>query len=235
MGTDDKKNRAMELAIQIAMSRAKRTIENFVYEFNELNHFANEDVKVKRMQPIIDVAIENSKNVIKELSKKFIAIEKEHLFHQLLSTIYTLMENKNMSYEEVFMTLGLSEEFYSDYIQGLNRKYNTNIKNENEEELSHHIYKMNPPCPNCEEEHMWWHRRIPLWAEEKLEEYYRQNKDKSHLELLFEPAPVFVPQFFICSCCGKEFSYNMGIRIEDRLDWQSKGSLPLGVYPLFEK
>ena len=151
----------------------------------------------------------------------------------MLSALHSLMKNKNMSYEEAMAILDIPKEKQRRYIQGLKRKFN--IDTGEEEELSKHIYKMNPPCPNCEEEHMWWHRRIPLWAEEKLEEYDRQNKDKSHLELLFEPAPVFVPQFFICSCCGKEFSYNMGIRIENRLDWQSKGSLPLGVYPLFEK
>lgn len=38
-----------------------------------------------------------------------------------------------------------------------------------EEGLSKHIYKMNPPCPYWHEEHMWWHRQIPLWAEQKFQ------------------------------------------------------------------
>lgn len=38
-----------------------------------------------------------------------------------------------------------------------------------EEKMSKHVYKMNPACPHCGEEHIWWRRRIPLEYEEKLD------------------------------------------------------------------
>ncbi len=101
-----------------------------------------------------------------------------------------------------------------------------------EEELSKHIYKMNPPCPHCHEEHMWWHRRIPLWAEQKIDQWFEENKHLSTFKRMFSPAPVFVLQHFKCSCCGKEFSYKMGIHIEDRTDWVDDDCIPMGVVPV---
>ena len=153
-------------------------------------------------------------------------IEKDDLFNQMLFAIHNLMKNKNMTYEEAMGSLDIPKEKQRRYIQGLKRKFNVDIGEE--EELSKHIYKMNPPCPNCNEEHMWWRRRIPLSAEKKLEEWYAQNPNAS----IFSPAPVFVPQHFTCCCCGKEFSYNMGIHIEDRVDWRSPNCVPIGVVSL---
>ena len=88
----------------------------------------------------------------------------------MLSSIHSLMKNKNMSYEEAMTVLDIPKEKQRRYIQGLKRKFNIDIGEE--EELSKHIYKMNPPCPNCNEEHMWWRRRIPLSAEKGVQKNF---------------------------------------------------------------
>lgn len=81
-----------------------------------------------------------------------------------------------------------------------------------EEKMSNHVYKMNPACPHCGEEHIWWRRRIPLEYEEKLDAWYAEHPDVSDFEMFLMEAPVFVPQSFRCIICGKEFAYHMGIR-----------------------
>ena len=97
-----------------------------------------------------------------------------------------------------------------------------------EEKMSKHVYKMNPACPHCGEEHIWWRRRIPLEYEEKLDAWYAEHPDVSDFESFLMEAPVFVPQSFRCIICGKEFAYHMGIRREDRTDWHSKDFVPMG-------
>ena len=72
-------------------------------------------------------------------------IEKDDLFNQMLFAIHNLMKNKNMTYEEAMGSLDIPKEKQRRYIQGLKRKFNVDIGEE--EELSKHIYKMNPPCP----------------------------------------------------------------------------------------
>lgn len=103
-----------------------------------------------------------------------------------------------------------------------------------EEKMSKHVYKMNPPCPHCGEEHIWWRRRIPLKYEEKMYAWYAEHPTVSDFETLLQKAPVFVPQSFTCPCCGKDFAYDMGLRRMDRTDWYSKDFLPVGEVRVFD-
>ena len=69
---------------------------------------------------------------------------------------------------------------------------------------------MNPPSL-IPTKNIWWNRRIPLWAEQKIDQWFEENKHLSSFKRMFFPAPVFVLQHFKCSCFEKEFSHKMHI------------------------
>ena len=48
------------------------------------------------------------------------------------------------------------------------------------------FYKINPTCPSCHEEHMWWQIKLTDEEQEKMDKYVESNKEKSSIELLLQ-------------------------------------------------
>lgn len=46
------------------------------------------------------------------------------------------------------------------------------------------LYKINPPCPKCHEEHNWWHIQLTDEEQAKMDAYVAASEGKSSLELL---------------------------------------------------
>ena len=46
------------------------------------------------------------------------------------------------------------------------------------------LYKINPPCPKCHEEHNWWHIQLTDDEQAKMDAYVAASEGKSSFELL---------------------------------------------------
>lgn len=42
------------------------------------------------------------------------------------------------------------------------------------------LYKINPPCPKCHEEHNWWHIQLTDDEQAKMDAYVAASEGKSY-------------------------------------------------------
>ena len=84
------------------------------------------------------------------------------------------------------------------------------------------VYKINPPCPQCHEEHIWW--RIQLTDEEqaKMDEYTAANAGKSSIELLLREPGIVVSRKLKCCNCGKVFEAKAGLWKSDEVGYRDQ-------------
>ena len=90
------------------------------------------------------------------------------------------------------------------------------------------IYRVNPFCPHCGEEHVWFNIIISDEEQKKMNLYYKENENKSEFALLLAPPPLFVETEFRCPCCGEVFVAKVGIYRENALDYRSEKIVPMG-------
>ena len=64
------------------------------------------------------------------------------------------------------------------------------------------LYKINPPCPKCHEEHNWWHIQLTDEEQAKMDAYVAASEGKSSLELLLGEPGIVVTRKLKCCCCG---------------------------------
>lgn len=73
------------------------------------------------------------------------------------------------------------------------------------------VYKANPFCPYCGEEHAWFNIVITDREQAQVDAYYAANKDKSNLELLLMPPPFYVSKEFQCPMCQGRYKADVAI------------------------
>ena len=95
------------------------------------------------------------------------------------------------------------------------------------------IYRVNPFCPHCGEEHVWFNIIISDEEQKKMDLYYKENENKSEFALLLAPPPLFVETEFRCPCCGEVFVAKVGIYRENDLDYRSEKIVPMGRTTIF--
>ena len=100
------------------------------------------------------------------------------------------------------------------------------------------LYKVNPFCPECGEQHCWF--RITLTEEEqqKLDAYYEERaesrKKQTEIANMIDDvfsAPLRVTRKFKC-VCGHEYEATVSTHRSDEVGYYSPGMIPLGEYPL---
>ena len=95
------------------------------------------------------------------------------------------------------------------------------------------IYRVNPFCPHCGEEHVWFNIIISDEEQKKMDLYYKEHENKSEFALLLAPPPLFVETEFRCPCCGEVFVAKVGIYRENALDYRSEKIVPMGRTTIF--
>ena len=75
------------------------------------------------------------------------------------------------------------------------------------------FYKINPPCPHCHEEHIWWQIQLTDEEQAKMDEYVEENKGRSSIvccwvnleSLLRENSNVVTVEKYLrhVQACGK--------------------------------
>lgn len=73
------------------------------------------------------------------------------------------------------------------------------------------LYRINPMCPGCKEEHMYWDVRPTDDEQERLDHHTEMHKGESELySLLFQPA-IIITRKLKCGECGTEFEARVGV------------------------
>lgn len=83
------------------------------------------------------------------------------------------------------------------------------------------IYRVNPSCPNCGEEHVYYNIMLSEEEQKILDNYYADHQGESSLVLLLNAPPLRIERSFKCPICKMEFSKNMGIYRENAIDYKS--------------
>ncbi|MBR6756822.1 MAG: hypothetical protein IKM15_07750 [Peptococcaceae bacterium] len=96
-------------------------------------------------------------------------------------------------------------------------------------------YRVNPFCPKCKEEHLYFTIYISEKEQEILDDYYEVNKDRPHWELLIAPAPLVIEREFECPLCGTKFKKCVGIMRENQVGYSAPDFIPMGVVPVFSE
>ena len=94
------------------------------------------------------------------------------------------------------------------------------------------LYRVNPFCPNCREEHCAYDIILSETEQAQLDQYYLEQQGKSTLELLLAKAPLVVKRQFRCPVCKSEFSKYVGIYRENRVGYHSDELVPMHQYPV---
>lgn len=98
------------------------------------------------------------------------------------------------------------------------------------------IYRVNPFCPYCGEEHCYFNIKLTDEEQKILDDYYENVKgDSSGLAVLLnalDNPPLVVKREFKCGC-GKSFEKNVAVFREDELGYSSPDYIgPLGTSPV---
>lgn len=81
------------------------------------------------------------------------------------------------------------------------------------------LYKVNPPCPYCDEEHIYWTIRLSDDEQAILDAHTQQHRGESYLISLLSPPGLVINRTLKCCCCQKEFTANLAIRKEDEITY----------------
>ena len=158
-------------------------------------------------------------------SKNFYEEEKEKAAEKGIKVTKMILSGK--SDEEIMESMELTGE----ELEKLKKKLE---KLEETEKLSEQkIYRVNPFCPHCREEHVWFNIIISDEEQKKMDLYYKENENKSEFALLLAPPPLFVETEFRCPCCGEVFVAKVGIYRENALDYRSEKIVPMGRTTIF--
>lgn len=97
------------------------------------------------------------------------------------------------------------------------------------------LYRVNPFCPVCGEEHCAYDIFLSEAEQERLDQYYSEQKGKSAFLLLLEKAPLVVERQFKCPVCESVFSKRVGIYREFRVGYHRESYIPMWQYPVHEE
>ena len=89
------------------------------------------------------------------------------------------------------------------------------------------LYKINPTCPGCGEEHLYW--QVGLTDEE-------QHKGESSIVSLMSPPGLIITRRLKCGLCGTEFEARCAIYKEDEVGYTHPDMIPgcqMGEKPVF--
>lgn len=84
------------------------------------------------------------------------------------------------------------------------------------------LYKINPPCPQCHEEHNWWHIQLTDEEQAKMDAYVAASEGKSSLELLLGEPGIVVTRKLKCCCCDHVFEVEAGLRKFDEVGYRDQ-------------
>lgn len=179
---------------------------------------------MKQLKGEVEVC-EAFRELMKDEIEELLEEEKEKAVEKGIKVTKMILSGK--SDEEIMESVELTRE----ELEKLKKKLE---ELEETEKLSEQkIYRVNPFCPHCGEEHVWFNIIISDEEQKKMDLYYKENENKSEFALLLAPPPLFVETEFRCPCCGEVFVAKVGIYRENALDYRSEKIVPMGRTTIF--
>lgn len=90
------------------------------------------------------------------------------------------------------------------------------------------IYRINPMCPHCGEEHAYWDIQLTDEEQEQMDRYTEENKGKSSIYLLLGDPGIVVTRRLKCCCCGEEFDAHVGLWEYDEVGYHHPDYIGIG-------
>lgn len=94
------------------------------------------------------------------------------------------------------------------------------------------LYKVNPTCPGCGEEHLYWTIRLTDEEQEVLDKHTEEHKGESEIVSLLSPPGLIIKRKLKCGLCKTEFESTYAIRKEDEVGWTHPDMIPMGDTPV---
>lgn len=94
------------------------------------------------------------------------------------------------------------------------------------------LYRINPMCPMCKEEHMWWFIRLTDEEQQILDYHTEKHADETELCTLFSKPPIIITRKLKCGECGAEFQARVGIWKEMEAGWNHPDFVDVGTHML---
>lgn len=85
------------------------------------------------------------------------------------------------------------------------------------------IYRVNPFCPNCGEEHAYYDIMLSEEEQNILDNYYANHQGESSLVLLLKEPPLIIENKFTCPICKTVFSKRVGVYRENAIGYKRYG------------
>lgn len=98
------------------------------------------------------------------------------------------------------------------------------------------LYKINPTCLGCGEEHLYW--TIELTDEEQkiLDKHTEEHKGESPIVSLISPPGLIIKRQLKCGLYGTKFEACVAVRKEDEVGYTHPDMIPgcqMGEKPVF--
>lgn len=94
------------------------------------------------------------------------------------------------------------------------------------------VYRLNPPCPYCGEEHMWWNTRLTDEEQEQMDLFAEKCKEMHPFWVLLGEPGIVIKRRLKCGLCNKEFDVNYGLYPQNEYGWHHPDFVEVGVYPV---
>ena len=95
-----------------------------------------------------------------------------------------------------------------------------------EEEQAKRIFRVNPCCPHCGEEHAYFDIKLSTEDLKILDDFYDQNQEQSDMALFFKKeAPLSIERNFVCPECRQEFKKTVTIHRMNEVGYQTYNNL----------
>ncbi len=95
------------------------------------------------------------------------------------------------------------------------------------------LYRINPSCPHCGEEHEYWTIRLTDEEQQVLDEHTAQHAGEHPIISLMSPPGLAVTRKVKCGMCHNEFKAYVAIRKENEVGWTHPDFIPVGKYPVY--
>lgn len=94
------------------------------------------------------------------------------------------------------------------------------------------LYRVNPTCPFCGEEHMYWVIKLSDEDEAQIKKFEEKHKGENFLKKIFSGPAVIVQKKFEYGMCKREFYARCGVMAMDALDYHDPNCVKIGEYPV---
>lgn len=90
------------------------------------------------------------------------------------------------------------------------------------------MYRINPTCPHCGEQHEYWEIRLTDEEQEQMDRYLEENKEKSSLALLFGDPGIVVSRELTCCRCKGTFTARVGLWRQNEVGFHAPDFIEVG-------